>query len=93
MQNELNLHTSGGGAGDKELSNKNQNYYGHHHQDCVFENPKQINKENKLLLSMVKHQELQKIAVSDTFSKKADPIDQYYALREQAAYEKDKQEM
>jgi len=52
MQNELNMHTSGGG---KEGNSKNKNYYGHHHKDCVFENPKQINKENKLLLSMVKH--------------------------------------
>jgi hypothetical protein len=93
MQSELSSHAQTGGAVEKEPGNKKDNYYGHRHEDCVFENPRQIKKDNKLLLSMVKHQELQKIAVSDTFSKKADPIDQYYALREQATQEREKQEI
>ena len=62
-------------------------------KECVFENPRNISKRNRLLLAMVKHQEVKKEEVQDMFSKKADPLDKYYELQEQIDLVKEKTEL
>lgn len=49
-----------------------------------IENPRSINPKNKLQLAMVKHVQVEQLAVTDMFSKKADPIDKYLELQAQA---------
>ena len=62
-------------------------------KECVFENPRNISKRNRLLLAMVKHQEVKKEEVQDMFSKKADPLDKYYELQDQVELVKEKTEL
>ena len=46
-----------------------------------IENPRAINPQNKLQLAMIKHIQNEQEAVTDMFSKKPDPVDNYLELQ------------